>query len=243
LHDEVKKAQKSVQGELTRLRGETAKVEHVDAEVLRQVFPKHLFFSVLFRRYPVAQLPPDSLKSSNIYVVPNTGGKLRLATDSKELETFFRDNLAAVQDLPTAKQVMRAWLELTPMFLQDGYYKFAIEDHSTKALPVKGGIKAIGKVIVKAGGSGELDVTMTFDDSGKLSGVEQKDKVKRGVRPICQASKLLDQDPIVRAMAEQDLLVIGSAAKPYLDEQRAKGTLELQKAIDRIWKRILEDER
>ena len=44
-------------------------------------------------------------------------------------------------------------------------------------------------------------------------------------------------------MAEQDLLIMGRAAKPYLDEQRAKASPALQQAIDRIWQRILDAEK
>jgi hypothetical protein len=36
---------------------------------------------------------------------------------------------------------------------------------------------------------------------------------------------------------------MGRAAKYYLDEQRAGATPELQRAIDRIWQRILAEER
>ena len=85
-------------------------------------------------------------------------------------------------------------------------------------------------------------MTLTFDQSGKLTRVQQTNKVKPGVRPICQATKLLDADPLIRAMAEQDLLVMGRAVKPYLDEQRAKARPELQKAIDHIWQRITEED-
>jgi hypothetical protein len=60
---------------------------------------------------------------------------------------------------------------------------------------------------------------------------------------ICQATKLLDPDPIVRRMAEQDLLVIGKPATEYLDEQRARATPALREAIDRIWPRILIEDR
>ena len=62
-----------------------------------------------------------------------------------------------------------------------------------------------------------------------------------GVRPICQATKLLDADPLVRRMAEQDILVMGQSAKEYLDEQRANAKPELKAAIDRIWKRIVDE--
>ena len=43
-------------------------------------------------------------------------------------------------------------------------------------------------------------------------------------------------------MAEQELLFMGRAAKDYLDEQRTKAGPALQKAIDRIWERIVAEE-
>jgi hypothetical protein len=46
----------------------------------------------------------------------------------------------------------------------------------------------------------------------------------------------------VRRMAEQDLLYMGRAAREYLQEQRARATPELQRAIDRLWQRIVEQE-
>ena len=42
-------------------------------------------------------------------------------------------------------------------------------------------------------------------------------------------------------MAEQDILVMGKSAKAYLDEQRAKAEPELKAAIDRVWRRILDE--
>jgi hypothetical protein len=42
-------------------------------------------------------------------------------------------------------------------------------------------------------------------------------------------------------MAEQDLLVMGRAAKPYLDEQRAIASPELRDEIDRVWQQILRE--
>jgi hypothetical protein len=239
----IEKAQKRVQEELATLKGADGKVQYVEGDVLGRVFPEYLFFSVLYRQFPVAVLPPPPLKGSNVFAVPKGEGKIRLLTDTKELESFFRDALKPVHGADQAKDVARAWLQLSPIFLQDGYYKFSLMDESIRVAEEKTGMKASGKVVVMAGGSGTIDATVTFDDAGKLAAVDQVVKVRRGPRPICQATKLLDPDPIVRGMAEQDLLVIGRAAKPYLDEQRAKATPELQQAIDRIWERICEDDR
>lgn len=67
--------------------------------------------------------------------------------------------------------------------------------------------------------------------------------IQKGVRPICQATKLLDPDPVVRGMAEQAILVMGKAAEGYLTEQRTRASPELRQAIDRIWQRILAEGR
>ena len=60
----------------------------------------------------------------------------------------------------------------------------------------------------------------------------------RGMRPRCQATLLLHPDPLVREIAEQDLLVLGRLAREYLLEQRAKANPDLRRQIDRIWKQI-----
>lgn len=73
--------------------------------------------------------------------------------------------------------------------------------------------------------------------------IYEKSALRPGVRPICQATKLLDRDPIVRRMAEQDILVMGCTAKPYLDQVRAASRPKLRQAIERIWQRIVNEGR
>ena len=84
---------------------------------------------------------------------------------------------------------------------------------------------------------------MILGAAGSFVNVLEKSAIRAGVRPICQATKLLDPDPIVRRMSEQDLLVMGRAAKPYLDQIRATARPQLRQAIDRIWQRILTEGR
>ena len=110
-----------------------------------------------------------------------------------------------------------------------------------KVADEKGVRTALGSSSVTQGGKGELTATLTFDADGRLTRVSEDSAIKPGVRPICQATKLLDADPLVRRMAEQDLLVMGRACKEYLDEQHAQASPELRQAIDRVWKRIVEE--
>jgi hypothetical protein len=127
------------------------------------------------------------------------------------------------------------------VFSQDGFYTFG-DAYVRVTTFADGSLQVSGRVRVTAGGKGHIRATLDFDSNGCLKEVSEVRRVCPGVRPICQATKLLDPDPLVRRMAEQDILVMGTAAKGYLDEQRAKARPELQKAIDRIWKRIVDEE-
>ena len=110
-----------------------------------------------------------------------------------------------------------------------------------KVAPQDGKRVVRGKLVVTEGGKGEINATLTFDGAGKFVKLEQTGKVLPGVRPICQSTKLLDPDPIVRQMAERDILVMGRSAETYLAEQRALAPKELRQAIDRLWKRIVDE--
>jgi len=139
---------------------------------------------------------------------------------------------------------VQAWVRLSQEFLQDGFYRFQLEKDSTKVRAGTSGAQtASAKVVVMAGGNGTLFASLDFNKAGKLTSVKEESKIRPGPRPICQATKLLDKDPIVRGMAEQALLCMGRAAKPYLDEQRGKASPTLKKAIDRVWQRIVETDR
>jgi hypothetical protein len=80
-------------------------------------------------------------------------------------------------------------------------------------------------------------------NSGAVRDFSYEAKLQAGMRPICQSTKLLDPDPLVRKMAEQDILIMGSSAKEYLDYQRSHVSPELRRAIDRIWERIVREGR
>ncbi len=140
----------------------------------------------------------------------------------------------------------KAWLRLVEEFHEDGFFQFSIPDDSfdVTAEP-EGGLRIRGKAVVtrNAGNGGEIGASLIFDKAGRLVNASEAANLKRGIRPICQATKLLDPDPIVRGMAEEALLVMGKMAKGYLEEQRARAEPELQRAIDGIWRRILSEDR
>jgi hypothetical protein len=240
--EDVKKAEEKVKERLKDFKGVAIpKIEPVSDEAVARALPGQQFFAVRYALYPLAQRPAEGLKSQNLFAV-NAKGEVKVLTDTKALEEYFRDARAAAKEEGAAKDAVLAWLRLVEEFSQDGYYQFKVVEEATKVSADKGGKKASARAVVMKGGNGEIGVELTFDADGKLTKATTAAALKPGARPKCHATKLLDPDPVVRAIVEQDLLIMGRAAKDYLDEQRAKASPELQKAIDRIWQRILEED-
>jgi hypothetical protein len=209
-----------------------------DRDVAR-TFPDTDFFSVWFQQWPIAVEPPAGLKPANIFCVQ--GGQAVPLIDPDELKDFFASQLSPITGPDDAADAGRTWLRLSREYSQDGFFTFS--DPQVQVLLTPQGVWVEGHVTVTEGGRGGLRVWMTFDPFlGVLADLEEGRKIKTGVRPICQATKLLDAEPLVRRMAEQDLRVIGRKAKGYLDAQRAKARPELQQAIDRLWQRIVAED-
>jgi hypothetical protein len=231
----VEKAEKVVKEHLEKIKGAGGQVLHLNDPALGVCFPKDVFFAVRYRLFPVAKVLPPGLRASNVFVV-DKDGKLQHVKDNAALEKFFKEHRGAVKDKDAARETLASWLMLAQEFHQDGMFKFEVKKENFN---IGDDLKAIGRAVVMQGGNGEINITLEFKD-GKLAKMEEIAKIKPGPRPICQATKLLDADPIVRKMAENDLLYLGDLVKDYLDEQRAKASPELQRAIDRIWQRIVE---
>jgi hypothetical protein len=239
----AEQARKAVDAYLKQNAAQGAKVEIVSDDALTQLFPKHQFATAFFRRFPVATRPPNGMTPSNVLAVPSEG-EPQLMTGPDDLKAFFVKNLPAIKDDDTGKTLVRAWLRLSYEFAQDRFYRFSIPEKEILARADGDARAYSGKAVVEptGGNKGEIAATL-FVVKEKLDRVEEQRKVFPGMRPRCQSTKLLDPDPLVRLMAEDSLRIMGRAAKPYLDEQRAKAGPELQQAIDRIWQRIVEEDR
>ena len=236
----------SMKRKLAEFKGaEGGQVIPVADDAASRAFRGYSFYVVRFRQYPIPQMPPASLTSNNLFVVKPDGSVGHLL-DRAALEQFFRETLAPITTKSVARDAATAWLRLTEEFHQDGFFEFSVARASVRVAPTETrGLHVTGKAAVTphGGNMGEIVATLTFDQAGKLVKVTETAKVQKGVRPICQATKLLDPDPVVRGMAEEAILVMGKAAQGYLTEQRAKASPALQHAIDRIWRRILAEGR
>jgi hypothetical protein len=210
-----------------------------DADLAR-AFPKAMFYQLRFRQYPVAFAVPEGLSAGNVVVL--VGEKIELVTDIKGLEMFFRESLPAVMSDDEMGFAAKAWLRLVQELNNDGFFQF--KSLAEEKIEVVGSaVSGTSHVVPQGGNKGQISMKLTFDKLGRLATTETDAKLTAGIRPICQATKLLHEDPIVRRMAERDILVMGPLALEYLLEQRAKANPELQRAIDGIWDQILAEER
>lgn len=232
----LEKAIAAVQKHLDERGGRGAMILWKEEKAVASTFPNHSFVLARFRIYPVARELPEGMKPSNIFAVSGEG-KLEPIRDTKALERFFQAHAQKVDSETVAAKALETWLTLSQEFHQDGFYKFEVLSKEFSIAKKDGEIEARGRAFVVGGGNGEIASTLAFD-GGKLISAKESSKIQEGPRPICQATKLLDVDPIVRKMAERDLIFMGTAAHDYLMEQRAKAAPELRDAIDTIWRQI-----
>jgi len=216
-----------------------AVVRPVTEDFVGRSFPNFSFFGVIFRQYPVAVQCPQILKCANLFFVQN--GQVDFVSTIDDLKFFFAANLNPAPGQDVATDTANAWLRFSEELKQDLFYTFSPPDVSYTPRDDITLLRA--RTSVATGGDGNIDVLMTLGSAGSFVNILEKSALKPGIRPICQATKLLDRDPIVRRMAEQDVLVMGRAARPYLDQIRATAPPKLQQAIDRIWQRILNEGR
>lgn len=216
-----------------------ARLQFLEHAALSSAISDSSFYSLRFPQWPIGYAVPEPLRNNNIFAFDSTA-KLVLITQNDQLEKLMRERLHGVKDDQSARAAITAYLLLAEEIAQDGMYQFAIPESEIKVQKSDAGITVSGKAVVNptGGNAGEITATLICNPKGHFVSAHQSVNLQAGMRPICQSTKLLDPDPLVRRMAEQDILIMGSAAKPYLDEQRKKLSPELQKAIDRIWQRI-----
>lgn len=190
-------------------------------------------------QYPVAVPVPPEL-SANTLICVDCKGKISKFCSESELKAFYLESSKSIKSDSDIKIVVEAWLSCLKELVQDGMYRF---DSSTARfdLEKKADSKiARGSIAVQptGGNLGGITSILTFSKSEKLVSIESDIRIQAGIRPICQAKKLLDSDTTVRKMAEQDILIMGKSCRFYLDQQRAEAAPPLKKAIDRIWQKI-----
>lgn len=194
------------------------------------------FFALRFPLYPVGTQPPQSLASRNLFAVGGT--VVTQIADDDALARFFVAQLRTAQDAKQTAATARCWLTLAQHLHQDGYFRFGEPIVTADERSAQGTLP----VVPERGNKGELAVQLFFAN-GRLERIEPSDRALAGTRPLCQATRLLDPDPVVREIMRRDLLVMGHAAKAYLDEVRGAADPALRRAIDDVWEQIVREGR
>src|SRR6267378_857370 len=142
----------------------------IDDDPVVKAFSFQRFYTLNFRRYPVAPALPESLTYNNLLVL-YANENVELIRDTNALEAFFRSQLLPVAGETQARNVVKAWLRLTQEFHQDGFFQFSNPDGGILVLHESGGIRASGKEDVESdyGNSGGISVSLSFDSAGKLT--------------------------------------------------------------------------
>jgi len=213
-----------------------------DGAVQTVLGKNYVLCQLRFMQYPVARMSPPPLGANNIFAIHK---KLKTVTHISKiasLEKFFLANAAPAGDQAALKTTAQAWLGLSTILVTDGFYRLAVDAAGITVTKGKGW-EVVAKAMVQRGGRGFVQAKLSFDAKRKLLTIAQEKKLVGGPRPICQSTKLLDSDPIVRGMARQSLRTMGVMAREYLADQRKKVSPELQQAIDNIWQQILLDQR
>lgn len=208
---------------------------------LAQTFDTHLkWFCLRYPIWPVAMNINAPLQSNNIFVLNENNKIVALIGDTGRLKKFCTQYMRPVKSAQDARTPLVAYLRLQQELAQDGMFQFSIRQDSLKVSRSGGQLVAEGRSIVapNTGNEGYLESQLVFAADGKLLSAESVNKLQEGMRPICQSTKLLDPDPIVRKMAEQDILLMGKSCKFYLEDMRSRAKPEVRTAIDNIWKRI-----
>jgi hypothetical protein len=235
------RATELVEKQVAAWKGNDARLQVIEESYLRDVFSNQTFVAVHFPLWPVARVPAEPLQSQNLFAVSDDRKVVHLP-DSKKLEEFFKSTLKTQLNMD---KTTRAWLRLRMEYIQDGYFKFKYLDKAEITGPGSSLTLMTGvvEVVPEAGNTGTFKSVLRFGRGDDFVGVTmEENKIRAGIRPRCQATLLLHPDPLVRAIVEQDLLVLGRYAYDYLLDQRARANEQLRREIDRIWQRI-DDER
>ncbi len=215
-------------------------------ERLTRVMPRDRFVSLRFREFPIAQTPVQPLNQRNVFVVDAQDRAKHLENRTALVADFLR-RAPRVEGRQGAVDLAAAYLAVSKEFSQDGFFRFQKPGQPKVTTRSGALIVELGLGVEPNGGDrGSLDGVFTFGRDGaqfRLTKIEEKDSIQPGVRPVCQSTLLLDPNPVVRRMAERDLLVMGERALPYLRERRATASPLLQREIDRVIGRIERGER
>src|ERR1700686_3414518 len=130
-----------------------AVVRPITDDYVGRTFPSFNFFGVIFRKYPVAVLCPQTqdLKCSNVFFVKD--GRVDFVATIPDLKFFFSAELGSAPSEETAADAASTWLRFSEELKQDLFYTFSAPEISYT--PWDDVTRVRGHVAVMAGGEGQ----------------------------------------------------------------------------------------
>jgi len=233
----MERSKRMVERHLADMKGaDRGQLVAIEAETLKRTMDDTDFFALRFRRFPIEVVPEPPLQPNNIFVA--LGEKVIHVADKEALKRFLKKHLKPARDVKSIVAATDSCLRLFQEIHHDGFFEFEAPSVKATDQTSEGEVK----VVKQRGDKGELTVKLRIDQ-GKVIELEFGGQPIPGIRPKCQAARLLDPDPVIREIMRRDILVMGRACQPYLDEVRAAADPELRNAIDAVWQQILDEDR
>ena len=200
---EIRGGELIVREALDNLDAPAGRVRYLPGDDLARAFPDYLFYVV---QYPaaVANLPKP-LKPANVFVVDPDGRATLLAGDA-ELVKLFETAYYPPRGTVRCKFAVRAALLL--LEAEHPGYAFTLPEEEIRVTnDADGGKQAVGRLVLKDGGPGSVEVTLTLNPCCE-------------VLRVAEVIHLKALDPGVAAVTTTDVTAAEKRVRVYLEREK-----------------------
>jgi hypothetical protein len=155
------------------------KVEPIDDEHVRNVFPRGRFYDISFATWPVAPRLPKPLSHQMLARVAH-GESVEPIRDADSLKRFLTNELTDVPDEGAASAAALASLRLAQAIATAGSY--ALDKPEVSAVREGSNIIATARAAVQEPARGEVEIRLEFGSDGRVEpdGITIDDRSRRG---------------------------------------------------------------
>jgi len=225
-----------------------ARVRPLADGLLTRAFPDYLFFVAVYPQAAVADLP-EPLKAANVFAVA-ADGRVKLLAKSEDFVELFKVGFHHERGEERCKAAVRVTLLLLKARHPEYQFTWPVEEITLTPDGPRGKV-GVGKVVVKEGGTGAIEATLTLDRNcdpikvvevvtlkpGKaefttptateIAAAEKVVKVYLGdVKLTAESVKYLD-DPLLLRTFRGSLFFVAPIADPDADDPGSKGSVNV----------------
>jgi hypothetical protein len=189
---------------LDKLDAPPGRVRYVSGDDLARAFPDYLFYVAQYPAASVADLPKP-LKLANVFAV-DPDGRATLLAGRTELVELFKTAYYPPRGTVRCKFAVRAALLLLEAE-HPGYVFTLPEDEIKLTNDADGGKQAVGRLVLKDGGPGSIEVTLTLNPCCEVLGVTEVVRLK-------------EVDPGVAAVTTTEVTVAEKRVRVFLEREK-----------------------